>query len=363
MAWKKSSLIWNFFPWFWLKNPCFSLISLTGKSLQKFPWIPWFRWSVGTLPGGCILADPAPVDGYCHRLYASHWNAFLFYLSRVSVNVNPSLHYLHFTKRKLGDVTEMPNTISVLSHFSANFFDNKTGGPTTGNHLYPETYQRNINMSLMKSTLTAFTLHFNWDLLSLIVLVHDPVPLSVYFIKFSSNINCTQKHFHKPDSGCTSDSLVITIQWRIQDFPDRPPPRSANAMMLSSPRRALFYPSVSCSLCVRTQPAHSWISWPWRQTRRVWEQQGDWSVFCALSSDDHWKPRSVSLSSCPVTTDGAELHTFPQHKPFILSNKCNLLNSNNWYSSSSITLTVTNSETENCNRVDTIDIHNKTAFQ
>ena len=49
MVWKKSSLIWNFSPWFWLKNPCFSLISLTGKSLQNFPWIPWFPWSVGTL--------------------------------------------------------------------------------------------------------------------------------------------------------------------------------------------------------------------------------------------------------------------------------------------------------------------------
>ena len=48
MVWKKSSLIWNFFPWFWLKN-LFSPISLTGKSLQNFPWIPWFPWSVGTL--------------------------------------------------------------------------------------------------------------------------------------------------------------------------------------------------------------------------------------------------------------------------------------------------------------------------
>ena len=44
----KSSLIWKLFPWFWLKTPCFSLISLTGKSLQNFPWIPWFPWSVGT---------------------------------------------------------------------------------------------------------------------------------------------------------------------------------------------------------------------------------------------------------------------------------------------------------------------------
>ena len=49
MVWEKSSLIWNFFPWFWLEIPCFSLISLTGKSLQNFPWIPWFPWSVGTL--------------------------------------------------------------------------------------------------------------------------------------------------------------------------------------------------------------------------------------------------------------------------------------------------------------------------
>ena len=54
MVWKKSSLIWNFFPWFWLKTPCFSLISLTGKSLQNFPWIPWFPWSVGTLKHGSV---------------------------------------------------------------------------------------------------------------------------------------------------------------------------------------------------------------------------------------------------------------------------------------------------------------------
>ena len=40
MVWGKSSLIWNIFPWFWLKIPFFTLISLTGKSLQNFPWIP-----------------------------------------------------------------------------------------------------------------------------------------------------------------------------------------------------------------------------------------------------------------------------------------------------------------------------------
>ena len=39
----KISLIWNFFPWFWLKTSVFSLISPTGKSFQNFPW------SVGTL--------------------------------------------------------------------------------------------------------------------------------------------------------------------------------------------------------------------------------------------------------------------------------------------------------------------------
>ena len=37
-------------------NPCFSLISLTGKSLQNFPWIPWFPWSVGTLYYNIIIA-------------------------------------------------------------------------------------------------------------------------------------------------------------------------------------------------------------------------------------------------------------------------------------------------------------------
>ena len=37
MVLKKSFPIWKFFPWFWLKTPYFSLISLTGKSLQNFP--------------------------------------------------------------------------------------------------------------------------------------------------------------------------------------------------------------------------------------------------------------------------------------------------------------------------------------
>ena len=36
----------KFFSLILAENPCFSLISLTGKSLQIFPWIPW---SVGTL--------------------------------------------------------------------------------------------------------------------------------------------------------------------------------------------------------------------------------------------------------------------------------------------------------------------------
>ena len=44
----------NLFLWFWLRTPCFSLISLTGKSVQNFPWIPW---SVGTLTQieACLL--------------------------------------------------------------------------------------------------------------------------------------------------------------------------------------------------------------------------------------------------------------------------------------------------------------------
>ena len=41
---KYFSLIWNLFPWLRAKNPCFSLISLTGKIVQNFPW---FSWSVG----------------------------------------------------------------------------------------------------------------------------------------------------------------------------------------------------------------------------------------------------------------------------------------------------------------------------
>ena len=68
MVWKKSSLIWNFFPWFWLKNPCFSLISLTGKSLQKFPWIPWFPWSVGTLPSRIWRLR---VNATCEQVFTS----------------------------------------------------------------------------------------------------------------------------------------------------------------------------------------------------------------------------------------------------------------------------------------------------
>ena len=37
---KKSSLIWNMFPWFWLKTPRFSL---TGKVFKNFPEFP-DRW-------------------------------------------------------------------------------------------------------------------------------------------------------------------------------------------------------------------------------------------------------------------------------------------------------------------------------
>ena len=44
-SFEKSSLIWQFSSWFWLKTPYFSLISLTGKGLQNFPCFPW---SVGT---------------------------------------------------------------------------------------------------------------------------------------------------------------------------------------------------------------------------------------------------------------------------------------------------------------------------
>ena len=45
MIWKKVPWSEIFFPDFGWKT-CFSLISLTGKSLQNFPWFPW---SVGTL--------------------------------------------------------------------------------------------------------------------------------------------------------------------------------------------------------------------------------------------------------------------------------------------------------------------------
>ena len=48
IIWKKSSLFW-IFPWFWLKSPCFSL---TGKSLQNFPWLmgtlQWNVWEFWT---------------------------------------------------------------------------------------------------------------------------------------------------------------------------------------------------------------------------------------------------------------------------------------------------------------------------
>ena len=152
------------------------------------------------------------------------------------------LRYLHFTKRNLDGVSHkcprirtvrcsghlrggggLPggvhppmdrmidpceNIINVLpfglpSHFRAKIFWQQNRCPY--NSLHPETYQRNINMSQMKSTLTAFTLHFNWDLLSLVVPVQDLVPISVYFIKFSSYIKCTQKRFH--NQTLVSDSL------------------------------------------------------------------------------------------------------------------------------------------------------------
>ena len=46
MVWKKSSLIWNFFPWFWLKNPFFPDFPdwKVFKIFPEFPdrWEPWF---------------------------------------------------------------------------------------------------------------------------------------------------------------------------------------------------------------------------------------------------------------------------------------------------------------------------------
>ena len=42
----KLSLIWEFFPWFWLKPPVFPWFPCTGKSFQN---VPCFPWSVGTL--------------------------------------------------------------------------------------------------------------------------------------------------------------------------------------------------------------------------------------------------------------------------------------------------------------------------
>ena len=59
MVWKKSSLIWNFFSLILAEKSLFSLISLTGKSLQNFPWIPWFPWLVGTL---CWTKQHHPVS-------------------------------------------------------------------------------------------------------------------------------------------------------------------------------------------------------------------------------------------------------------------------------------------------------------
>ena len=49
MVWKKKFPDLKYFSLILAEKPCFSLISLTGKSLQKSPWIPWFPWSVGTL--------------------------------------------------------------------------------------------------------------------------------------------------------------------------------------------------------------------------------------------------------------------------------------------------------------------------
>ena len=90
MVWEKSSLIW-IFPWYWLKTPCFPLISLTGKSLQNFPWFPW---SVGTLrkilhfntarshcDGNIIFLQIffcAVVSLQCEHLHLLPWDPFFF---------------------------------------------------------------------------------------------------------------------------------------------------------------------------------------------------------------------------------------------------------------------------------------------
>ena len=84
----------NYFSWFWLKTPCFSLIFLTGKSLQIFPWFPRIPWSVGTLrkilhfnkarshcDGNIIFLQIffcALVSLQCEHLHLLPWDPFFF---------------------------------------------------------------------------------------------------------------------------------------------------------------------------------------------------------------------------------------------------------------------------------------------
>ena len=64
--WKKS-LIWKFSPWFWLKFPCFPLISLTGKTFQKFPCFPWLVGTLTFLSLGCAGLAKIPQNDFTFR--------------------------------------------------------------------------------------------------------------------------------------------------------------------------------------------------------------------------------------------------------------------------------------------------------
>ena len=78
----------KFFPWFWLKTPCFSLISLTGKSLQNFPWIPWFPWSVGTLPLHQITRALVTRANYFATMFYFSWVFQIRSVEKLKVGVD-----------------------------------------------------------------------------------------------------------------------------------------------------------------------------------------------------------------------------------------------------------------------------------
>ena len=149
MVLKKVPWFQIFSPWFWLKTPCFSLIFLTGKSLQKFPWIPRFPWSVGTLiyftqltaSCCCILWSFSSCSSKAIRLWSCRLlfscdNISMFSVSSCNEFITFRFHRLCILKGLLSARRRSLQEVNVSSYIRQSFclLKGGRGGPHVTTH-------------------------------------------------------------------------------------------------------------------------------------------------------------------------------------------------------------------------------------